>query len=91
MIFSTIKAKLYIGITLLVSVLFAALKVQSARLNKAQQRSKTYKAQMDLGMKVMKEDVKIEKRSQSRRAEARNEIKDTGSSKSFRDPNKLRK
>ena len=90
MIWSSIKAKLYIGITLLVVALFGALKIQSARLNKAQQRSKSYKAQMDLGMKVMKQDVEIEQKFNSRRAEAKDEIKKTGGASAFRNPNKLR-
>ncbi len=90
MIFSTIKAKLFIGITLLVSALFAALKVQSARLNKAQQKSKDLQMRVDLGLKVMKADIKIEKKFNSRRAEVKDELKDTGGSSAFRDPNKLR-
>jgi len=91
MIFSTIKAKLYIAGVLLVSALLGALKIQSMRLNKAQQKSKDLQMRVDLGMKVMKEDVKIEKKFNSRRAEAKDEIKNTGGSKSFRNPASLRK
>jgi len=89
-IWSSIKAKLYIGITLLVVALFGALKIQSARLEKSQQRSKVFKAQMKKATKVMKKDVEIEQKFNSRRAEAKDEIKKTGGASAFRNPGKLR-
>jgi len=58
------------------------------RLEKQRDRAKAQATKQKI---VMERDVEITTQTRSRRADALNEIKDTGDSELFDDPNKLRK
>ncbi len=86
---TTIKAKLFLGIGLLVAALLGAVKIQSARLERANDKNKVLTAVNVRNKEIATEDKKTDARTESRRANARNEIKYSDSS--FADPNRLRK
>ena len=88
MIWASIKAKCYIAITLLVAALFAALKIQSARLKKSQKKAEVLKGRVEHATNVIqaKEENKAEFVSRSR--EIAKDIEDRGTSKELEDPNK---
>ena len=88
MIWASIKAKCYIAITLLVAALFAALKIQSARLKKSQKIAEELGARVEHATNVIqaKEENKAEFVSRSR--DIAKDIEDRGTSKELEDPNK---
>ena len=92
--FRTILAKIktnliaILGVLLTVSVLVA--KTLYGLYVKAKNKAKKAQAQSDHKSKVMEADKTIEKKFRSRRAAAKDEIKNTGGSSTFRNPNKLR-
>ncbi len=81
MIWTSIKAKLYIGITLLVSVLFAALKIQSSRLKKSQKKARELGAKNKHATNVREKEQEHEAEFVSRSREIAQEIEETGFTK----------
>ena len=88
MIWSSIKAKLYIGITLLVGALLAALRIQSARLKKSQKKARELGARNKHAKRVRKQERENQIEFDSRTAELAKEIEKSGTSKELSDPNK---
>ena len=87
MIWSSIKAKLYIAITLLVAALFAALKIQSARLEKSQKKAEVLKGRVDHATNVIKAKGEHETEFFSHTAKLAKDIEDRGTSEELGNPN----
>ena len=87
MIWTSIKAKLFLGIGLLVAALLGALKIQSARLERANDKNKVLTAQNDHTKEVAIKKKENATAFNSRRAAAKAEIKKTGTSKDLENPN----
>ncbi len=87
MIWSSIKAKLYIGITLLVAALFAALKIQSARLAKSQKKAEVLKGRVDHATNVIKAKGEHEAEFVSRSREIAKDLEELSVSKELKNPN----
>lgn len=87
---STLKAKLIAAGTILVGILLATIKYLTAKNSKLRREIEHKEAVIHQKKVIAKKDREREGRTQSRRAEARNEIKTTGSTDAFRDPNSLR-
>jgi hypothetical protein len=85
-----IKAYWYIGLGFLVSSLVIAVRVLTGQNSRLRRNVETAEARIHHAKIVAQGDKKIEQKSKSRRAEARNEIKGNDDTSVFRDPNKLR-
>ena len=88
MIWSSIKAKCYIAITLLVAALFAALKIQSARLAKSQKKAEVLKGRVDHASNVIKAKGEHEAEFVSRSREIAKEIEESGFTKELSEKDK---
>ena len=86
MIWTSIKAKLMLGVGLLVAGLLALLKIQSARLKRANERAREASELADLTIEVIKKSRKNEADHQSRRAQAKKEVEE-GASSELENPN----
>jgi len=86
-----IKAYLSIGLGLLVAGLVALTKYQSGKIDRLKDEVDEHEVVLENKDKIAKADKKTKERTESRRAEARNEVKKPKHSDStFSDPNKLR-
>ena len=92
--FRTVWAKIKTNLIAILGGLLAVsaflLKVFVGRYYKEKGKRKKAQAQSDHKSKVMEADKTIEKKFRSRRAAAKDEIKNTGGASAFRNPNKLR-
>ena len=90
---ATLKAKLFAfgAVALSVLAFFVRLKVVANQRDKARDKALRESARANHVTEVAKKDIEREQRTESRRAEARNEIEDTGSTTAFRNPNSLRR
>ena len=89
MIFTKIRAYLYLGIGLLVSGLLFVVKVLTARNSLLSRRVETTEARIKHTTAVMRSDKAADEQADIGLAEVKNEIKNTGGSSTFRDPNEL--
>jgi hypothetical protein len=87
--FSTIKLYLYAAGAALIAALGVAVKYFSAKAKREEKRRKLAEDAIDYYVEVAKDDIKTEKKFKSRRAEAKAEIKKTGTSSELSDPNVL--
>ena len=88
-IFSATKAYVFLGIGLLVTGLTVAVKFLASRNKTLKTKVKTSEARVEHALSVMEADKEIDEQADVRLIEAKNEIKNTGGSSTFRDPNKL--
>ena len=89
MILGKLKTYALLILSGLVAVLAFLLKIFGSRSRRLKQQAETYKAQANRARVVAERDNEIEGQTQSRRADAAKELKETGGSSTFRDPNKL--
>jgi len=89
MIFSTIKRYAFLGLGLLVPVLGFLVKIFAGKAKQEKRERKRAEAIADHALNVMEKDVEIDEQADIRLADAVKEIEDTGSSSTFRDPNRL--
>ena len=89
MIFTTLEAKLYAGAVVALGVLLATVKILLKRNSRLSQRVEIAEAKVNRVRVVAKQDTKVDQSIASHRAELINEIKDTGNSSGFRDPDGL--
>ena len=87
MIWSSIKAKLYLGIGLLVVALLGALKIQNARLEKANKKNRELTARNKHATNVIKAKEVHEAERYSRSAKLAKDIEDRGTSEELGNPN----
>ena len=90
MIWTSLKAKLYLGLLAVGGVLLAIIKVLTTQNGRLRREVEHKEAQIHHNKVVAKGDKKIEKKFNSRRAEIKDEIKNTGGASAFGNPNKLR-
>ena len=86
-----IKSRVWLILSGLVIVLASLLGISGSRIKRLKERNRQLRQEVNHRQRVMESDVKIEEQSRSRRADAIKEIKDTGDSELFRDPNRLRR
>ena len=73
----------------LVFVLLAVLRVVTKQNSKLRVKAETAQARVDHAKTVLKEDKAADEQADVRLVDAKNEIKNTGGSSTFRDPNRL--
>ena len=88
--FSTIKAYALASLGLLVTGLLITVKILGGRNTRLKKELEHKEAQIHHAKVVAKGDKKIEEKFRSRRAEIKDEIKNTGGASAFRNPNELR-
>ena len=88
---ATLKAKLIAGGLVALGILLTIIKVLTKSNSNLRHKVEQKEAVIHHTKTVIKKDREREQRTESRRAEARNEIKDTGSSDAFANPNSLRR
>lgn len=81
MLLTSIKAKLFLGIGLLVAALLGALKIQSARLDKANRKNKTLTAKNVHAANVIEAKEKNQAEFTSRSREIARDIEEHGFTK----------
>ena len=87
MIWASIKAKLYLGIGLLVVALLAALRIQSARVEKYKKNAEVLKGRVDHATNVIKAKDEHETEFFSHTAKLAKDIEDRGTSEELGNPN----
>lgn len=87
MIFSAIKAKLYLGIGLLVAALLGAVKIQSARLASANEKNKNLTAKDEHHKVVEEKKIETTIELRSRTADLAKELEEKKTSSELEDPN----
>ena len=85
---ATIRQYWSLGVGLLVAGLLATVKILAASTKKYKKRAKRAVAQAKHAHAVAEKDNEFEGQKRSRRADAVNEIKESGASKELSEPNK---
>ena len=89
MIFSKFKIYGLAAVGALLSVLAIAVKVLTAKNSRLERKLDTAQARVKHQAAVITADKEADEQEDKRLVEAANEIKDTGGSSTFRDPNQL--
>ncbi|MHC5059394.1 MAG: hypothetical protein ACYTKD_32480 [Planctomycetota bacterium] len=89
MILGKLKLYLIAGAGVALTVLLATVKILTLRNSRLRERVEHAEATVHVARVVAKKDMEVERQTRRRRAEAMNEIKDTGDSTDFRNPNRL--
>jgi len=87
---ASIRAKLYLGLLAVGGVLLAIIKVLTTQNGRLRKEIEHKEAVIHHNKVVAKGDKEIEAKFRSRRAEVKDEIKNTGGASAFRNPNQLR-
>ena len=87
MIWSLIKAKLYIAVTLAVAALLVALRIQSARVEKYKKNAEVLKGRVDHASNVIKAREENQAEFVSRSRQIAKEIEEAGTSEELSKPN----
>ena len=85
--FTKVKLWIYGAIGLLIAGLSIAVRVLSARNSQLSRKVETTKARIDHAKAVIKSDKEADEQADVRLVEAKNEIKESGTSDELSDPN----